>query len=79
MSSMELEVQKADLARAILTTNDETVINNIRLFLKGNNNLVVLQQKVPKKRRKIRILDGKAKIIFHDDWNMTPEELFDLK
>jgi|GEM_PF-1740388 len=79
MSVMELELQKIDLARAILTTTDENIIKNIWLFLKGNNNFVVSQQRVAKKRRKIGILDGKAKIIFHDDWSMTPEELLELK
>jgi DNA-binding cell septation regulator SpoVG len=46
---MEVEVQKAFLAREILTTNNETVINNIRLFLEGNNGLVVLPRKTAKK------------------------------
>ena len=31
----------------------------------------VLQQK----KRNIGFLEGKAKVIFHDDWSMTPEEL----
>ena len=40
MSTMELEVQKADLAREILTTNDENMIKNMWLFLKGKAKVV---------------------------------------
>ena len=70
MSATELEIQKADLARAILTTTDENIIKNMWLFLKGYTPAV----ETPKKR-KIGFLKGKAKVVFHDDWSMTPEEL----
>ena len=70
MNIMKLEVQKACLAREILSMQDETMINNIWLML----NLSVYQSKMPQKRE-IRFLDGKAKVVFHDDWSMTPEEL----
>ena len=70
MNIMELEVQKACLAREILSIQDETMINNIWLMLNSS----VYQQKKPQKRE-IGFLDGKAKVIFHDDWSMTPEEL----
>ena len=73
MSAMELEVQKADLARAILTATDENMINSMWTFLK-NYNLVTRQQKTSQKRQ-IGFLKGKAKVVFHDDWSMTPEEL----
>ena len=73
MSAMELEVQKADLARAILTTTDENIIKNMWLVLKGYVP-AGYQQETPKKR-KIGFLKGKAKVVFHDDWSMTPEEL----
>ncbi|GHT37472.1 hypothetical protein AGMMS49574_30180 [Bacteroidia bacterium] len=72
MSTVELELQKASLAREILTTTDETLINNIWLLIKKTT--PVSQTEMPKKR-KIGILDGKAKVVFHDDWSMTPEEL----
>ena len=65
MSTIELEVQKASLAREILCIDDDAVINNLWLVLKG--------QKTQK--REIGFLEGKAKVTFHDDWNMTPEEL----
>ena len=73
MSTMELEVQKASLAREILMMTDENMINSIWLLLKGNDT-VIYQQKMPEKRQ-LGILNGKAKVIFHDDWSMTPEEL----
>ena len=68
MSSVELEVQKASLAREILCVNDVSVINNVWLVLKGH------KQKKSQKRE-IGFLEGKAKVTFHDDWSMTPEEL----
>jgi hypothetical protein len=77
MSTIELEAQKADLAREILCMNDESSIRNIWLLLKHNKS-VVFQQKEPQKRE-IGILDGKAKIEFKDDWSMTTEELLELQ
>jgi hypothetical protein len=74
---MELELQKASLAREILTTSIEAMINDMWLLLKKFTP-IVYQTQMPKKR-KIGILDGKAKIVFHDDWSMTTEELLDLK
>jgi len=65
MNTIELEVQKANLAREILCLNDVVMINNLWLVLKSH--------RPPK--REIGFLEGKAKVTFHDDWNMTPEEL----
>ena len=53
--------------------DDETMINNMWLLIK-NYNPVVVQRKIPEKRE-IGFLNGKAKVLFHDDWEMTPEEL----
>jgi len=36
MSTLELEVQKASLAREILNINDVSIINNVWLVLKGH-------------------------------------------
>ena len=69
MNTIELEAQKACLAREILNINEQALLNNIRLVLNGGN-----KQEKPAKRE-IGILKGKAKVIFHDDWEMTPEEL----
>jgi len=69
MNTIALEAQKAGLAREILCMEDETVINNMWLMLK-----TVSRQKKTQKRE-IGFLEGKAKVIFHDDWSMTPEEL----
>ena len=77
MSSIELEAQKAFLAREILCMNDENVIYNIQLLLK-NLNPVVSSQKIPEKR-KLGILNGKARIVFHDDFEMTTEELLGIQ
>ena len=68
MSIIELEVQKASLAREILCIDDVTMINNMWLVLKGYQH-----EKI--KKREIGFLEGKAKVTFHDDWSMTPEEL----
>jgi len=65
MSTIELEIQKASLVREILCINDVAMINNLWLVLKGHR---------PQKRE-IGFLEGKAKVTFHDDWSMTPEEL----
>ena len=73
MNTIALETQKASLAREILCIDDETMINNIWLLLKNYNPNV--SQRETHKKRQIGILDGKAKIVFHDDWEMTPEEL----
>ena len=73
MFTLELEAQKASLAREILTTNDETIINRIWLLLKGDNSIVYSQKK--SKKREIGFLNGKAKVEFRDDFKMTPEEL----
>jgi len=69
MNTIALEAQKASLAREILCMEDETVINSMWLMLQ-----TVYQQKKLRKRE-IGFLEGKAKVIFHDDWSMTPEEL----
>jgi hypothetical protein len=73
MSTIELEAQKASLAREILSLDDETMMNNMWLFLKGSIPTTNPQEKSQK--REIGFLKGKAKVIFHDDWEMTPEEL----
>ena len=77
MSVIELEAQKAGLAREILSMDDETMINNMWLLVK-NYNPVVVQRKIPE-RRKLGILDGKAEILFKDDFEMTTEELLALQ
>jgi len=69
MRTIELEAQKACLAREILSIDEQTMINKIWLVLHGGN-----KQPKPAKRD-IGILNGKANVIFHDDWEMTPEEL----
>jgi len=69
MNTITLEAQKAGLAREILCMEDETVINKMWLMLQTVN-----QQKKTKKRE-IGFLKGQAKVTFHDDWEMTPEEL----
>ena len=73
MSTIELEAQRASLAREILCLDDETMVNNMWLFLKGSITASDLQEKALK--RELGFLKGKAKVIFHDDWEMTPEEL----
>ena len=73
MSVIELEAQKASLAREILSLDDEIKVNNIWLFIKGYHPVTDKQEKSQK--RELGFLNGKAKVVFHDDWEMTPEEL----
>ena len=73
MDTVALEAQKAYLAREILCENNEAMINSIWLLLKGCSPVAYPQRKPPK--REIGFLEGKAKVVFHDDWSMTPEEL----
>jgi len=73
MSTIELEAQKACLAREILCMDNETMINHMWLMLNGCKPSV--NQKKKSQKREIGFLEGKAKVIFHDDWSMTPEEL----
>jgi hypothetical protein len=60
------------LTRAIPIATDENVIKNMWTFLKGH---IPDYQKEIKKKRKIGFLKGKAKVVFHDNWSMTLEEL----
>ena len=77
MSTIELEAQKVGLAREILCVEDETVINNMWLLLKKYTPAVFKPN--TSKKRKLGILDGKAKIVFKDDFEMTTEELLALQ
>jgi hypothetical protein len=54
MSTMELEVQKASLAREILSATDERIINGIWLWLNNYNPEVFLTQTAKSKNRKQR-------------------------
>jgi len=74
---VELEAEKALLARQILCIDDENMIHNIRLFLKDYKP-DAYRLKMPE-RRQIGILNGKAKIVFKDDFEMTTEELLGLE
>jgi len=73
MNTVELEAQKAWLAREVLNVDNEKMIDNLWVVLKGYNPIVAQRQK--NEKRKIGLLDGKAKIVFADDWEMTTEEL----
>ena len=73
MSTIELEAQKACLAREVLSIDDENVILNIELLLKK-----YARQDKPLKRQ-LGVLDGKARIVFKDDFEMTTEELLGLQ
>jgi hypothetical protein len=52
---MELEVQKAELAREILNTADESIIQDLWLFFHSRKPAVTVR-----KKRKLGILEGKA-------------------
>ena len=74
---MTLETQKATLAHEILCMKDEAIINDIWLLLKQWNPAIDSQQ-APGKRQ-LGILKGKAKVVFHGDWEMTTEELLGVQ
>ena len=73
MNTIELEAQKAWLAREILNMNNESKLNDLWVVLKGYSPVAIQQGK--SKKREIGFLKGKAKVVFHDDWEMTTEEL----
>jgi hypothetical protein len=75
MNTIALEARKASIAREILCMEDEAVINNVWLLLQTPT---VYPQEISKKRQ-LGILDGKAKIEFKDDFEMTTEELLGLQ
>ena len=77
MNIIELEAQKAWLAREILNVNSENMLNNLWIALKGYN--PVFEQPKKGEKRKIGLLDGKATVVFHDDWEMTTEELIAIQ
>jgi len=77
MSVLELEAQKAGLAREILCMDDVAIINNIQLLLKDYSSGISQQKK--NKKRSLGILDGKARIVFKDDFEMTTEELLGIQ
>jgi len=77
MSTIELEAQKAGLARDILCVNDETLIHDIQMLIQGYNPFILNLKKV--KKRRLGILNGKASIVFKDDFEMTTEELLSLQ
>jgi hypothetical protein len=77
MSTLELEAQKASLAREILCIDDENTIRNIWLLLKDYK--LIASQQTTLEKRQLGILNGKAKIVFKDDFEMTAEELMDLQ
>jgi hypothetical protein len=74
---MELEIQKASLAREILNITDEGMISSMWLWL-NNYNPNIFFQNISHKRE-IGILDGKTDIRFSDDFEMTTEELLELQ
>ena len=78
MSTMELEAQKASLARKILHIDDENMLHNIWLLL-NDYNPVVSQQEMTHLKRQIGILDVKSKIVFKENFEMTTEELLGLQ
>ena len=73
MNIIELEAQKACLVREILCMDDEKMINDMWLIL--NRCKPQANQQEKSQKREIGFLEGKAKVTFHDDWDMTPEEL----
>jgi hypothetical protein len=74
MDTIQFEAQKANLAREILNSTDMALVARMWDFLKESNE-VLLPAKKAKTKRELGFLKGKAKVVFHDDFKMTPEEL----
>ena len=77
MNTIELEAQKAWLAREVLNVDSEKMLNNLWIVLKGYNPVVERPKK--NEKREIGFLNGIAKIEFADDWEMTIEELLAMQ
>ena len=76
MNTTELELQKASLAREILLTTDENLINNIRLIFRNFN--VVIPKKEEKTNRKMGFLKGKMTFSEIEDGKITVEEFIGI-
>ena len=74
---MELEMQKAGLARAILSENDETLINKLWVFLKEQKSSLSLS-KATHGNRNIGILEGKMFFREVGNGKITTEEFLGL-
>ena len=70
---MTLDARKVGLAREILDVEDTTVIESVWLVLRQWKH--VMGHRGTSGNREIGFLKGKAKVVFHDDWEMSPEEL----
>jgi hypothetical protein len=75
-NTLELEARKAELAREILGETDKNRLNEWLAFFKKKKNVSVRSYR---QDRKIGLLDGKIKIVFSDDFEMTTEELIGIK
>jgi hypothetical protein len=73
MSIIELEAQKASLAREILTVTDESIVRDLWLFLKRLKSTQTVHEK-----RKIGILNKKVTFSEIGDGKMTTEEFLGL-
>jgi hypothetical protein len=74
MNTIQFEAQKAHLAREILNSTDKVLVDRMWIFFKEANSFS-LPEKKEKAKRELGFLKGKAKVVFHDDFKMTPEEL----
>ena len=70
MSTIELEVQKAHLAREILGETDEFIIKELWVFLKNHKSV--------QKNRQIGILKGKVLFSEVGNGKITTEEFLGL-
>jgi hypothetical protein len=77
MNTMDLEVQKAGLAQAILVENDETVIKNLWLVLKERKPFIA-HPKTAAGKRNIGVLEGKISFREVGNGKITIEEFLGL-
>jgi hypothetical protein len=75
-NTLELEAQKAGLVREILGETDTDRLNEWLAFFNKKRNVSVRSHQ---QDRKIGLLDGKVKIVFSDDFEMTAEELIGIR
>ena len=75
--TLAFEAQKINAAYAILGLDNKTTLQNVWFVLHQPN--PVMSRQKPLEKRPLGILDGKAKIVFKDNFEMTTEELLELK
>ncbi len=79
MKSMPVGELKANFSQILEDVKQGSKVGILYGKAKKPVAMIVPYEEEPVKERKIGILDGKVKIEFMDDFEMTPEELLGIK